>query len=211
VKDVRAFAFCDKPLLSECPKYFDQGRPMTSLPTLTTERLILRPPEAEDFEQWAKFCADEISMTHLGGVQKRGEAWRTMCMVRGQWEIRGFAMFSMIRRDTGEWIGRTGAHYPEGWPGKEVGWGILREHSGQGYVREAAIASIDWAFDVLGWDEVIHVIAPENTASIAVAERLGSYLQGPTQLPAPYEDVRIDRYGQTKAEWRVRGLSPDPK
>ena len=28
-------------------------------PTLETDRLILRPPEAQDFEPWAAFGADE--------------------------------------------------------------------------------------------------------------------------------------------------------
>jgi RimJ/RimL family protein N-acetyltransferase len=173
-------------------------------PLLTTERLILRPPQTEDFENWAKFCADEVTMTHLGGVQKRAEAWRNMCFVRGAWEIRGYAMFSMIRRDTGEWIGRTGPHFPEGWPGTEVGWGIMREHTGKGYAHEAAVAAIDYVFDALGWDEVIHTINPENSESIALAERLGSYNQGPTQLAAPFEEARVDCYGQSKAEWLAR-------
>jgi RimJ/RimL family protein N-acetyltransferase len=177
---------------------------MADMPTLTTERLILRPPLPEDFENWAKFCADPETMLHLGGVQLRAEAWRTMCMMRGAWAIRGFAMFSMIRRDTGEWIGRTGPWQPEGWPGTEVGWGVLREYGGQGYAREAAVASIDYAFDVLGWDEVIHTINPDNRASIALAERLGSYNQGPTQLPAPLGHIRVDRYRQSKAEWTAR-------
>jgi RimJ/RimL family protein N-acetyltransferase len=177
---------------------------MSELPILTTERLILRPPQAEDFENWAKFCADPETMHHLGGVQQRGEAWRNLCMVRGVWAIKGFGMFSMIRRDTGEWIGRSGPWQPEGWPGTEVGWGVIREFAGKGYAHEAAVASIDYAFDVLGWDEVIHTINPDNSASIALAERLGSYNQGPTQLAAPFEDSRVDRYGQTRAEWMAR-------
>jgi RimJ/RimL family protein N-acetyltransferase len=173
-------------------------------PELVTERLILRPPEAGDFENWAKFCAEEETMRFLGGVQQRAAAWRTMCMMRGAWDIRGFAMFSMIRRDTGEWIGRAGPWQPEGWPGTEVGWGVMQEHAGKGYVREAAVASVDYAFNILGWDEVIHTIDPENTASIRLAERLGSYNQGPTQLPAPLEQFRVDRYGQSKTEWLGR-------
>jgi RimJ/RimL family protein N-acetyltransferase len=177
---------------------------MTSKPELLTERLLLRPPEASDFDNWAKFCADEIVMTHLGGVQKRSEAWRTMCTMRGAWDIRGFGMFSMIRRDTGEWIGRTGPWQPEGWPGTEVGWGVCREYAGQGYAREAAVASINFAFDILGWDAVIHTIHPDNTASIALAERLGSYNHGLTQLPPPFEEARVDCYGQSKAEWMAR-------
>jgi RimJ/RimL family protein N-acetyltransferase len=201
--DVRAFAFSDKSLLGGPPTIFDQGPDML-LPVLTTERLILRPPQAEDFENWAKFCADEVTMAHLGGVQKRAEAFRTMCFVRGQWEINGFGMFSMIRRDTGEWIGRTGMHCPEGWPGTEIGWGVMRGHAGKGYAREAAVASIDYAFDVLGWTEVIHMISPENKESIALAERLGSRNLGESKLPAPFEDIPIHKYGQSKAKWMAR-------
>jgi RimJ/RimL family protein N-acetyltransferase len=173
-------------------------------PILTTERLILRPPLPEDFENWAKFYADEVTMTHLGGVQQRAVAWRTLCTMRGSWDIKGFSMFSMIRRDTGEWIGRTGPWQPEGWPGTEVGWGVMREHAGKGYAREAAVASINYVFDVLGWDEVIHTINPDNKESIALAERLGAYNRGPTQLVPPFEESRVDCYGQSKAEWIAR-------
>jgi RimJ/RimL family protein N-acetyltransferase len=169
-----------------------------------TKRLILRPTSAEDFEGWAKFCADEESMRFLGGVQTRAESWRGLCMMAGAWTIRGYAMFSLIRRDTGAWIGRVGPWYPDGWPGQEVGWGVLREHAGQGYALEAATASLDYAFDVLGWDKVIHIIDPENTPSIALAERLGSANQGPTQMPAPFDSFRVDAYGQTKSEWKAR-------
>jgi RimJ/RimL family protein N-acetyltransferase len=80
----------------------------------------------------------------------------------------------------------------------------MREYAGQGYDREAAVASIDYAFDVLGWEQVIHTINPDNTASIALAERLGSFNQGPTALPAPFEHIRVDSYGQSKAEWVER-------
>lgn len=177
---------------------------MTDLPKLTTERLILRAPMAEDFDNWVKFYADPETMAFLGGVQHRAEAWRTLCMMRGSWEIRGFAMFSMIRRDTGEWIGRTGPWRPEGWPGTEVGWGVMREHAGQGFAREAAVASIDWAFENLGWEMVIHTIHPDNKASIALAERLGSTNKGPTQLPAPLSQFRVDSYEQSKGDWMAR-------
>lgn len=177
---------------------------MSSGPYLLTERLILRPPSAEDFEGWAKFSADPDTNRFLGGARKRAESWRMLCTMVGAWTVRGYAMFSMIRRDTGEWIGRTGPWQPEGWPGTEVGWGVIREHEGKGFAREAAIASIDYAFDVLGWDEVIHTIDPENTASIALAERLGSTNRGPVKMPAPFEEFRVDAYGQSKAEWAAR-------
>jgi RimJ/RimL family protein N-acetyltransferase len=175
---------------------------MSNGPFLITERLILRPTSAEDFEGWAAFHADPEAMRFLGGTQVRAEAWRSLCTMAGAWTVRGFAMFSLIRRDTGAWIGRVGPWYPEGWPEKEVGWGVMPEHTGQGYALEAAKASMDYAFDVLGWDKVVHIIDPENTNSIALAKRLGSVNQGPTHMPAPFDTVRVDAYGQSKAEWK---------
>jgi RimJ/RimL family protein N-acetyltransferase len=184
---------------------------MAELPIITTERLILRPPAAADFENWAAFYADVEAMRFIGGAQDRAEAWRTLCVFAGSWTIRGFGMFSLIRRDTGEWIGRVGPWLPEGWPGTEVGWGVARAHGGQGFAREAAIAAIDWAFAELGWTEVIHTIHPDNVRSIAVAEQLGAINDGPTKLPFPAAEFRVDCYRQTKDQWlaRERRVRPD--
>src|SRR5690348_17880720 len=57
-------------------------------------------------------------------------------------------------------------------------WTLAREAWGKGYATEAATAAIDWTFANLGWKQIIHCIAPENSASQAVAKRLGSTLQG---------------------------------
>ncbi|MGB5076281.1 MAG: GNAT family N-acetyltransferase [Sphingorhabdus sp.] len=179
---------------------------MSNGPYLITERLILRPPSSEDLAGWAAFCADEDSMRFLGGVQSRAEAWRNLCTMAGAWTIRGFGMFSMVLRDTGTWIGRTGPWQPEGWPGREVGWGVASEYAGQGYAREAAIASIDYAFDILGWDDVIHLIAPGNIRSAGLAERLGSVNRGAAKMPSPFTDLHFDAYGQSKSDWKARTI-----
>src|SRR6185503_20367025 len=133
-------------------------------PILETQRLILRAPAPEDFDAWAEFAADEETMRHLGGVQPRSVAWRGICSVNGAWAIRGFAMFSVIEKSSGRWVGRVGPWQPEGWPGSEVGWAIVRDCWGRGYAVESAEAATNWAFDVLGWSDVIHSIAPANTA-----------------------------------------------
>lgn len=113
-------------------------------------------------------------------------------------------MFSMIERATGAWIGRTGPWHPDGWPGTEIGWGVLPAYQGKGFVTEAAAASMDYAIDVLGWTHIIHVIDPENLPSIAVAQRLGAVNEGPTRLPAPYQDARVDAWGQSADAWKAR-------
>lgn len=69
---------------------------------------------------------------------------------------------------------------------------------------EGATAATNWAFDTLGWSDVIHSIAPENRASQRVAEKLGSRNRGPGRLPAPFEESRVDLWGQSREEWRSR-------
>ncbi len=152
--------------------------------------------------------ADEEATRFIGGVQPRAVAWRGFLSMVGAWTIQGYAMFSVIEKDSGQWVGRLGPWVPEGWPGTEVGWSIARRAWGKGYATEGATAAIDWAFDDLGWDDVIHTIDPANTASRAVAQRLGSVCRGPGQLPAPYEHEPIEIWGQTRQAWRARRAPP---
>ncbi len=173
-------------------------------PVLFTERLILRAPATADFEPWAAFHADEATMRHLGGVQPRSVAWRGLCTMAGAWQLFGFAMFSVIERTSGRWIGRIGPWRPDGWPGNEIAWGVLPEFAGKGFAQEAAVAAIDYAVDVLRWDDVMHCIAPLNAPSIALARRLGAINRGPTTLPPPHGLNPVDNWGQTAAEWRAR-------
>jgi RimJ/RimL family protein N-acetyltransferase len=171
---------------------------------LETPRLILRPTRREDFAPWADFMADPESARFIGGAQPRSVAWRGFLSMAGAWAIQGFAMFSVLEKPSGRWIGRIGPWQPEGWPGTEVGWGIVRDRCGLGYATEAATAAIDWAFAELGWTEVIHTIDVENVASKVVARKLGSRNRGRGRLPAPYEHLDIEVWGQTKAEWLAR-------
>ena len=178
---------------------------MTAIaPTLETERLVLRMPQAGDFDAWAAFSADPEAMEHLGGVQSRSVAWRSICTMTGAWHIRGFSMFSVIEKATGQWVGRMGPWQPEGWPGTEVGWGIVRDRWGRGYATEAAVAVMDYVVDRLGWHEIIHTIVPDNGKSQSVARKLGSTILRQATLPAPLDHVVTDVWGQTRDQWVAR-------
>lgn len=171
---------------------------------IETARLILRPPQAQDFDGFAELAADEEACRYIGGHMPRAAAWRKFLQMPGAWAIQGFGMFAAIDKATGEWLGQAGPWKPEGWPGTEVGWSFRRSAWGRGYALEAATATIDWAFDHLHWDEVIHSIHPDNRASQVLAQRLGSSNRGEGRLPAPFEDSPIEIWGQTRAQWRRR-------
>jgi RimJ/RimL family protein N-acetyltransferase len=174
---------------------------------LETSRLLLRLPRAEDLDAWAAMMADEEAARFIGGVTPRSVTWRGLMTMIGAWHAHGFAMFSVIEKATGRWVGRVGPWQPDGWPGTEVGWAISRECWGRGYATEAAIATTDWAFDRLGWTDVIHSIDPANVASQMVARKLGSRNRGPGRLPPPFQDARVDLWGQSAEEWRARALT----
>jgi RimJ/RimL family protein N-acetyltransferase len=171
--------------------------------SLETPRLLLRPPRLEDFDAWAVFLDDEIATHFLGGRQPRPTAWRTFMGMCGCWHMTGIAMFSVIEKSSGRWVGRLGPWHPEGWPAPEVGWGIAREHWNKGYASEGAAAAMDYAFDVLGWDDVIHCIHEDNLASQGVAKKLGSRNLRRVKMPVPYDNMPVDAWGQTRKEWKT--------
>jgi RimJ/RimL family protein N-acetyltransferase len=173
-------------------------------PTLETPRLILRPPAVSDFDAFCAFAADEEVARYIGAVAAPHAVWRALMTMIGCWSAHGFAMFSVLEKSSGRWIGRLGPWRPWGWPGDEVGWGLVRDVWGMGYATEGSAAAIDWAVDILGWTDVIHCIDPANAPSQGVARRLGSTNRGPGKLPAPYENATIEIWGQTADEWRAR-------
>lgn len=146
------------------------------IPVLRTERLILRGPEARDFEPVAAFLASERA-AHVGGVRPRHRAWITFAALVGHWELRGYGMWSLEVPATGAFVGMVGLYDPEGWFAPEIGWWIVAPaFEGKGYAREAAVAARRYAYEIVGWREAFSVIAPANLRSIALAERLGATL-----------------------------------
>ena len=176
---------------------------------IDTERLRLRLPEAGDFERYAEMLAHQSSH-HIGGPLLRHEAWRRFLQMPGSWAIQGYAMFSVIEKSSGVWVGQAGPWQPDGWPGSEIGYSFHHDARGHGYATEACVATMDYVFDVLGWTDVIHSIAPTNLASQAVARRLGSRNRGPGRLPPPLDVHPVDLWGQTRQEWRARRRDRTP-
>jgi RimJ/RimL family protein N-acetyltransferase len=151
--------------------------------TLATERLVLRMFRESDLDAYAQMCADPEVMRYITGVpMTRDEAWRNMALVLGHWQLRGFGLWAVEERASGLLAGRVGCWQPEGWPGLEVGWSLLRAFWGLGYATEAAQAALNHAFVGLRQTHVISLIQPENARSVRVARRLGMRREGQADL-----------------------------
>lgn len=146
------------------------------VPVIETERLILRAFRDDDLEQYAALIGDPIVSRFLGDGRPitHMEAWRQIAMITGHWLLRGFGLWAVEERATGALIGRIGLHEPAGWPAFELGYTLGRSWWGKGYAQEAGRASLRHAREVMGRDEIISIIRPDNAASIKVATSLGA-------------------------------------
>lgn len=155
---------------------------MTPIPTLETERLILRANRPEDLEPYVAFYASPRA-DNRGGRRDRVEAFRMLAGEAGQWQLRGYGMWAIEMKATGTYCGQAGLWHPEGWPEREVGWMVLAEHEGKGIAHEAALRARAYAWEELGWTRIVSCIRPANTRSIRLAERLGARFERAATIP----------------------------
>ncbi len=173
------------------------------IPTLTTDRLILRAFREDDEQAIAALHCDPEVVRYLtpnGEPQPSlAEAWDHIAKHLGHWFLKGYGKWAVDERASGRFVGRVGLYDPPyDWVGIELGWTFLRDAWGKGYATEAGAAAMRWGFETLAVDEIVSAIHPDNAASIRVAKRLGErHLRDGTLNGKP---ALI--YGITASEWR---------
>jgi len=144
-------------------------------PVLETPRLLLRLWRESDLDGFAALMAEREAarfLSHDGQPMDRTTAWWHMSLLVGHWSLRGFGLFVVEEKASGDWVGRVGPWRPEGWPGFEIGWALRKPFWGKGYATEAAIAAGAWALARFAPERIIALIHEDNKASHAVARRL---------------------------------------
>jgi RimJ/RimL family protein N-acetyltransferase len=143
---------------------------------LRTERLALRSWRDSDLAPWAAMNADPQVREHLGDLLTREQSEASVARFQADFDERGYGWWAVEVLSTGEFIGLTGLdQVDDGMPftGVEVGWRLARAAWGHGYATEAALASLDFGFDVLGLPEILAVTTAGNLRSQAVMRRIG--------------------------------------
>lgn len=146
---------------------------------IETDRLRLRDWREEDIEPFIRHTNTEPVMRWLGGVKSEKDH-RTVIherIMRWQRE-RGFTFWIVERKADGALLGFCGIKIADGEDSPiageyEIGWRLREDAWGQGYAKEAAAASLDFAFGRLGARQVVSITFPQNEASWGLMERLG--------------------------------------
>ena len=147
--------------------------------TIETDRLRLRDWREEDIEPFIRHTNTPAVMRWLGGVKPPEEHRKIIRerVMRWQKEM-GFTFWVVERKRDGELLGFCGIKLADGEDSPiageyEIGWRLREDAWGQGYAKEAAAASLDYAFDRLGAGQVVAITFPGNEASWGLMERLG--------------------------------------
>ncbi|MBU9866032.1 GNAT family N-acetyltransferase [Rahnella aceris] len=152
--------------------------PVASQPlAITTSRLILRQWQDKDFEPFAAMNADPQVMEFFPSVLAREKSDEMAIRCRDLITERGWGIWVVELRETGEFMGFVGLHTP-GYnlpfnPCVEVGWRLRADAWGQGFCTEAARAALDAGFIQLGLNEIVAFTALPNVRSQAVMKKLG--------------------------------------
>jgi RimJ/RimL family protein N-acetyltransferase len=148
-------------------------------PTLTTDRLVIRPLALSDFEDYMAAWADPELTRFIGGEPRdRTTSWGKFLQGAGLWPILGYGYWTFADRTTGRFLGNGGlSQFERGVAALighvEAGWAFIPAAWGNGYATEAMAAVLAWADATLKPPEIRAIIDHGNLASIRVAEKLG--------------------------------------
>ncbi|QEH77551.1 GNAT family N-acetyltransferase [Sphingomonas sp. C8-2] len=144
---------------------------------IATDRLVLRGWRDSDAAPFAAMGNDPAVMEFLGPPMTADDVAQAIERQNAFLDAHGYCFWAIERRDDGAFMGFCGLK-----PGAagtpiegriEIGWRLARAYWGQGYAREAAQASLDWAWRHLDADAVWAITVPANVRSWGLMERLG--------------------------------------
>jgi RimJ/RimL family protein N-acetyltransferase len=158
-----------------------------------TERLMLRDWRDEDWPEFFRVTNTPAVMQWLGGVLDAGGQAAQRARVESCAAQHGHCFWAVERKEDGALLGFCGLKRADA-PGStvtgamEVGWRFREDAWGQGFAKEAAIASLDAAFDRFGADEVVALTVIDNASSWGLMERLGME----RREDLDYDDMRYE-------------------
>lgn len=140
---------------------------------IETERLVLRGWSADDRDDFWRLGADPAVMEHLPALDRAGSD-ALIGRLQALQDSHGHTFWAVERKEDGRVLGFCGVIPPrEPLSETEIGWRLARDAWGRGYAREAAQASLAWAWANLPGDSVVAITTPGNARSQALMVRLG--------------------------------------
>jgi [ribosomal protein S5]-alanine N-acetyltransferase len=150
-------------------------------PDLETARLVMRPTGDADVDVEYAMRTDPVVMRYWSSppIREIAEARAAVERAKGYFGSREGIRWILTRKGDDRMIGSVGVFaFHEQNRLAEIGYALAREHWGHGYMNEALVAAIDYAFGPFGLRRLEADTDPRNTASVRTLERLGFAREG---------------------------------
>lgn len=185
-----------------------------TFPRLDTPRLRLRSISSSDAPALFAIHSDINWMRWYGvdPVIDMSQAEQLAELFSGWFHAGTGFRWGLERREDRRLIGTCGLfRWNKSWRNCVIGYEILRECHGQGYMREALTAVLDYGFNVMRLHRIQAETHPDNLASSGLATRLGFRFEGvhreQAYWGARYHDLNC--YSLLEREWRARHASTE--
>lgn len=148
------------------------------IPTVTTRRLALRAFSEADVDALHRILSGRDVLRYFppSDPPSRERVLKRVLDLLQHWEARGYGVWAVESRATGELMGRCGLQYLPEAAQVEVDYLLGTPFWGKGFATEAARASLRYGFEELGLETVVGIVHVENGASQGVLEKLGMTL-----------------------------------
>jgi len=167
------------------------------MPSIETDRLLLRPICADDLDNLAALFRDPDVVKYVGDGKPadRAEAQRALESIIRHWQTHGFGRWAIVDKHTGEFLGFGGLRSLFGTP--ELVYHLAKAHWGKGYATEVGRAALRFGFEERGYVRIVAITKPPNTASIHVMNKLGMRFE----KNARYYDLDVSQYTIAREEF----------
>jgi RimJ/RimL family protein N-acetyltransferase len=149
------------------------------VPTLETNRLIIRGHRPDDFKDCVAMWSDQAVTRFIGGKPAApDEVWSKMLRYAGLWSLLGFGYWAIEEKASGRLVGEAGfADFKRviepAIDAPEIGWALAPWAHGRGFATEAISAMVVWGDTHLPSRRTVCMIDPANLPSIRVAQKSG--------------------------------------
>ncbi len=145
---------------------------------IETPRLLLRNWQEDDRAFFHEINSDPEVMEFFPALRSREESDALMDRIVAMINDDSFGFYALQDKNTGDVVGFTGLMRTDLEPFMpkgvlEIGWRLAKRYWGKGYVTEAALASLAYAFNERGEDEVVSFAVHNNHRSTSVMQRIG--------------------------------------
>lgn len=180
--------------------------PAREIPTLTTQRLTLRPYTPEDIDPLHRLLNEGDVLRYFPNPSppalEKVEKW-----VQGflaHWQEQGYGWWALERLGDPSLMGWCGLTFLPETGETEVAYLLGRPYWGKGFATEAATAALRFGFERLALPRIIGLVHPDNRGSQHVLEKLGMSLVDRSL----YFGMDLLRYGCDREAWLTAHPQP---